>query len=179
MSLLFSGSQLPSLRLVSLSPAFFICNAMIVTLEPEGAFYTKWLESMFLLVVGDQRASDFVSLHSFARHRLCIFSFSSLSPSLFSRVEKRCRTRWNGKESYSVGLLANENSFGQGLPEYDFINRAFYAYTQVHERIRILIFHETYVCNKYLVISIYIVQIGLELCQYRRNNSNEILKCRV
>lgn len=112
---------------------------------------------------------------------LAIVSISFLSPlflPLCSPVsKKRCRTRWNGKESYSVGLLANENSFGQGLPEYDFVNGAFYTYTQVHERIRILIFHETYVCNKYLVISIYIVQIGLQLCQYRRSNSNDILKC--
>lgn len=177
--LLFSGSQLPSLRLVSLSPTFFICNAMIVTLEPEAAFYTKWLESMFLSswsATNGHRISFPFTLS------LAIVTISFLSPlflPLCSPVsKKRCRTRWNGKESYSVGPLANENSFGQGLPEYDFVNGAFYTYTRVHESIRILIFHETYVCNKYFVISIYIVQIGLELCQHRRNDGNEILKCR-
>lgn len=110
-----------------------------------------------------------------------LYLFFLLSFSLFVLPCRKKGVERGGTERKAIALVCWPTRIrsDKGYPEYDFVNGAFYTYTQVHERIRILIFHETYVCNKYLVISIYIVQIGLQLCRYRRSNSNDILKCRV
>lgn len=116
---------------------------------------------------------------------LAIVTVSFLSPlflPLCSPVsKKRCRTRWNGKESYSALVcwptrIRSDKGFRNTISSTEL---SIHIYTGTRKNSNTNIFHETYVCNKYLVISIYIVQIGLELYQYRRNNSNEILKRRV
>lgn len=121
-----SSFPLPSI-LVLLCPTFFICNAMIVTVKQE-PFYTKWLELVLLFPRGRERATvsfphRFVSIFSFLAFSLSLTLSFSLS--LFSYVDERKKKKGKRggteRKAYCLAYaMANENSFGQGLPEIRF-----------------------------------------------------------
>lgn len=100
---------------------------MIVTVKQE-PFYTKWLELVLLFPRGRERATvsfphRFVSIFSFLAFSLSLSLSLSLSVLLCRRTKKKKKGKRGGTERKAYCLayaMANENSFGQGLPEIRF-----------------------------------------------------------
>lgn len=99
---------------------------MIVTVKQE-PFYTKWLELVLLFPRGRERATvsfphRFVSIFSFLAFSLSLSLSLSLSVLLCRRTKKKKGKRGGTeRKAYCLAYaMANENSFGQGLPEIRF-----------------------------------------------------------